>query len=71
MEHGCHFIGGSHESMAMFELHSTFVGPSKEPMDVVDSDFKMLDVSSVFGLYTKFYVEEIGEQEKESLEREC
>ena len=33
---------------------STFVGPSKERMDLVDSSLKVMDVISVFGLYAKF-----------------
>ena len=67
-EHGSHFMeGGSAHSSAIFELHSTFVGQSKEQMDAVDSDLKVLDVSSVFGPYTKFCVDEIGEPERESL----
>ena len=50
--------GGS--SASRLELQSTFVGASKESMDLVDSSLKAMDVISVFGPYTKFIVEEIG-----------
>ena len=48
-EYGSRFIEGGSLSTAMFELHDTFVGQSKEWMNIVDSDLKVLDVSSVFG----------------------
>ena len=50
--------GGS--AASRLELQSTFVGASKERMDLVDSSLKAMDVISVFGLYAKFIVEEIG-----------
>ena len=51
--------GGSH-SAAQLELHSTFVGTSKERIDLVDPNLNVLDVIGAFGPYTKFLVEEIG-----------
>ena len=48
-EHESHFIEGGSHSVAIF---GTFVGQSIELMDVVDSDLKVLNVSSVFGPYT-------------------
>lgn len=37
-------------------------------MDAVDSDLKVLDVTSVFGPYAKFLVEEIGGRESTNSE---
>ena len=42
------------------ELNAVYVGPSKEKMDYVDSDLKVNDVTSTFGPFAKFVVEEIG-----------
>ena len=39
------FIEGG--SVSQLELHSTFVGSSKEQMDLVDSNLKAMDVISV------------------------
>ena len=47
-----------------YELQSTYVGKSKAEMDQVDSDMKVLEVSQVFGSYTKFFAEEIGEAQQ-------
>lgn len=47
-------------SCSQLELQTTYVGRSKDQLDVVDSDLKVLDVTSVFGPYAKFLVEEIG-----------
>ena len=47
-------------STSQLELHSTFVGSSKEWMDLVDSSLKAIDVISVFGAYAKLLVEEIS-----------
>ena len=50
-----------------YELQSTYVGKSKaEMMDEVDSDMKVLEVSQVFGSYTKFFAEEIGQAQQRS-----
>ena len=66
-QEGARFIeGGSHS--AQLELHSTFVGSSKDQLDAVDSDLKVLDVASVFGPYAKFLVEEIGGRESTNSE---
>ena len=54
------FIEGGSLSTSRLELISTFVGTSKERIDLVDSNLKALDVISVFGPYAKFIVEEIG-----------
>ena len=68
-QEGARFIeGGSHS--AQLELHSTFVGSSKDRLDAVDSDLKVLDVTSVFGPYAKFVVEEIGGRESTNSEGE-
>ena len=48
------------QSSSYFELDCSFVGATKEKMDLVDSDLKVLDVVSVFGPYIKFVVAEIG-----------
>ena len=49
------------EGLALqLDLHSTFVGSSKERMDLVDSNLKAKDVISVLGPYAKFLVEERG-----------
>ena len=61
-QEGTRFVDGSH-SAAQLELHTTFVGSSKERMDLVDSELKVLDVIGVFGPYAKFLVEEIGDGE--------
>ena len=37
---------------------------TKEKIDLVDSDLKVLDVVSVFGPYVKFVVAEIGREEQ-------
>ena len=42
------------------ELHSTFVGKSKDSTDVVDSELPVREVVAVFGPFAKFIVEEIG-----------
>ena len=43
------------KSSAWLELHRTYVGSSKDQLlDVVDSDLKVLDVTSVFGPYAKY-----------------
>ena len=68
-QEGARFIeGGSHS--AQLELHSTFVGSSKDRLDAVDSDLKVLHVTSVFGPYAKFLVEEIGGRESTNSEGE-
>ena len=54
------FIKG--RSASQLELHSTFVGSSKEKMYLVDSNLKAMDLISVFRLYAKFLVEEIGRE---------
>ena len=55
---------------ARLELHSTFVGSSKDRLDAVDTDLKVLHVTSVFGPYAKFLVEEIGGRESTNSEGE-
>ena len=47
------------QSSSHFELNCT-----KEKIDLVDSDLKVLDVVSVFGPYVKFVVAEIGREEQ-------
>ena len=47
-------------SSSYFELDCSFVCATKEKMDLLDSDVKVLDVVSVFGPYIKFFVAEIG-----------
>lgn len=42
------------QSSSYFELDCSFVSATKEKMDLVDSDLKILDVVSVFGPYIKF-----------------
>ena len=54
-----HFIERG-SAASQLELQNTFVGTSKERMDLGDSSLKVMDVISVFGPYTKFIVEEIG-----------
>ena len=50
-QEGTRFVeGGSHFALQL-QLHTTFVGSSKKLMDLVDSDLKVLDVTSVFGPY--------------------
>ena len=46
--------------MAWLEFNSTFVGTSKERLDLVDSNLKAMDITIVFGPYVKYVVEEIG-----------
>ena len=42
------------------ELDSVFVGPSKEKLDLVDCGMCVADVTSLFGPFVKFVVEEVG-----------
>ena len=42
------------------ELHSTFVGSIKDKLDLVDSNLKITDVTTVFGPFVKFLVENIS-----------
>ena len=54
-----HFIERG-SAASRLELQSTFVGASKERMDLVDSSLKAIDVIGLFGPYAKFIVEDIG-----------
>ena len=58
--------GGSHSTQ--LELHCTYVGSSKDRLDLVDSNLKVLEVTSVFGPYAKFLVEEISGGESMDIE---
>ena len=42
------------------ELESVFVGASKEKLDPVECDMYVADVTSLFGPFVKFVVEEVG-----------
>ena len=42
------------------ELDSAFVGASKDKLDSVDCDMCVADVTSLFGPFVKFMVEEVG-----------
>ena len=42
------------------ELESVFVGSGKEKLDAVDCDMCITDVTSLFGPFVKFVVEEVG-----------
>ena len=42
------------------EFYCPFIETIKERMDVVDSNLKAMD--GMFGLYVKFFVEEIGRE---------
>ena len=69
-QEGTRFIERGSNS-AQLELHSTFVGSSKDRLDAVDSDLKVLDVTSVFGPYAKFLTEEMGGRQSANGEGEC
>ena len=40
-------------------LDSTFVGRSKDSLDAVDSDLRVLDVTGMFGPFAKFCVKDL------------
>ena len=42
------------------ELESVFVGPRKEKLDLVECEMCVADVTSLFGPFVKFVVEEVG-----------
>ena len=65
------FRGYYHREETRYIKCGPFVGSSKDQLDVVDSDLKVLDVTCVFGSYAKFLVEEIDGRQSANGEGEC
>ena len=65
------FIQGGSQDLSQKELDRTFVGSTKEEIDLVDQNLRAMSIISVFGLYTKFLNQEIGGRECNNMSGEC
>ena len=68
-EQGSRYVQGrsSRPSATLLELHTTYVGSSKEQLDQVDPDLGVLEVIDTFGPYAKFLAEDTGTSESTPL----